>query len=987
MSYEVSLKKQSLFFLILFLIVISVVEIIANFWWISQIKCEFQESEIFKNFDLEKRNQMCMELYDIKTIGNENLPNQNLDSININSYGFRGPEITIEKPSSMYRIFLIGGSTIFGMGSTNDNTTIPGYLQKFMSNVETDKTIEVINAGIQKANSKTELLLLENKILKFNPDLVIVYDGWNDLREEFDADLTLKNWNTICEIAEKQGFESIIIQQPIAGFSKKELTMEESSYVKNGLDYKKGLLINQIPKYDKISEEMTNLKSCNKSINLRNIFDDYNEGIYWDQGHISDKGNFIVAKSIFNYILPNIDYSNIKSNNINFENSINEENKLKSEFSILEILSNYKTPLMINSILSISNNFESDSTFKIILKSKEQTYNNNLISIQMEISTIENNEYLIEIETKKDSDEYSFKNVTYFLTIEKDGKDVFREHFLSLDEILKIHILPNDTDEIFVSGPRNYEFNALNDDLGKSISIAGPIFNDNNDYNFIFDIRSLDNTENWIFNLEDFKINYTNSYSIEKDYQGNLIDPYEIDSKPNIIDNLDYIEIIKPNIKNQKLEYLVYDWKNKKLSDDEFLKMITYEINSEPRSLENANFELPLWLKNNAGSIAKEITLKNDEFISNYNYVKDEIFPCYKNNEGVVTSDCWDYKLNSDGLRSHEIIIPKPLDMYRIITIGGSTTFGGETNETTWSGYLEKYLNEFEKDRKIEVINAGKPSIDSNHELNYLINNIEKLDPDLIIMYDGWNDSLKNDYNSTIENWKAVCELGNERDIPTYIIIQPLPTVGDRVLTKQEINSIHTPSFSSPKDYESISNNYIAKFDELENQCYRTLDFRWVFDYVLIPVYYDGGHVTNSGNKIIAENIFVQLSKDIFREEYTLKYINITSEKKLDELSLYAVSSDFSNKNFSGLKIDNAIFDKSVFLDANFNNSSLLNSRFVFADLTNADLSGADLTNSKLQQTKIDDKWKKCKNNKDLFKELGEFPFDDSLKSWLISQC
>ena len=40
-----------------------------------------------------------------------NEPNQQFPTLNINSYGFRGPEITIEKPDNVYRIFFIGGST------------------------------------------------------------------------------------------------------------------------------------------------------------------------------------------------------------------------------------------------------------------------------------------------------------------------------------------------------------------------------------------------------------------------------------------------------------------------------------------------------------------------------------------------------------------------------------------------------------------------------------------------------------------------------------------------------------------------------------------------------------------------------------------------------------------------------------------------------------------------------------------------------------
>ena len=40
--------------------------------------------------------------------------------------------------------------------------------------------IEVINAGISGATSEQEYNMIKNKISLLDPDLVIVYDGWND---------------------------------------------------------------------------------------------------------------------------------------------------------------------------------------------------------------------------------------------------------------------------------------------------------------------------------------------------------------------------------------------------------------------------------------------------------------------------------------------------------------------------------------------------------------------------------------------------------------------------------------------------------------------------------------------------------------------------------------------------------------------------------------------------------------------------------------
>ncbi len=45
---------------------------------------------------------------------------------NLNSLGFRGSEFSEIKPPDTYRIFMVGGSTMFGSGATSDETTIPG---------------------------------------------------------------------------------------------------------------------------------------------------------------------------------------------------------------------------------------------------------------------------------------------------------------------------------------------------------------------------------------------------------------------------------------------------------------------------------------------------------------------------------------------------------------------------------------------------------------------------------------------------------------------------------------------------------------------------------------------------------------------------------------------------------------------------------------------------------------------------------------------
>ena len=98
---------------------------------------------------------------------------------NINSEGFRGPEFSKDKADNTYRIIAVGGSTTFGSGVTDENTW-PRILEKKLQNLSESKNIEVINAGIGAITSFNESKLIKEKLIHYKPDLIIVYDGFND---------------------------------------------------------------------------------------------------------------------------------------------------------------------------------------------------------------------------------------------------------------------------------------------------------------------------------------------------------------------------------------------------------------------------------------------------------------------------------------------------------------------------------------------------------------------------------------------------------------------------------------------------------------------------------------------------------------------------------------------------------------------------------------------------------------------------------------
>ena len=506
MSVQVSYKKQTLLGIIGLIILFLGIEIIANVWWSTQVNCEFEQNEIFQDMNDADRRQLCVDLYEIKTSGEELIPNQQNKSININSLGFRGGEFSAEKPDSIYRIFMLGGSTMFGHGATSDQTTIPGYLQKSFQNYYENFQIEVINAGIQGADSFAELDLVETKLSNYAPNMVIIYDGWNDLRAENSSESIRDNWNSICKLGKQNNFDVIIALQPIAGFGSKTLTEQELEYSKMGVNYNNIPLINSLEEYEKYTENLGNLYDCTKSVNLRTVFDNETSPIYWDQGHVSDKGNNLVASTMYDEILKILPKTELQS--IQSEANNNVEDDVIFGNQVRYLLSGYKTPLMINGIFSF-NKIEEKPVIEEnnkIFETQSKIYDEDEISIIIEVLNNDDTHKKLKIRTINNTDDSNISNVTYFLKIQKNDESIFRDFFYVEEDIFLLDIIPNDSNSIKIQGERQYDHNALIATTNTPIKISGLVLERNIDYKFIIELRTMYDKSNWIFSLDNFNV-------------------------------------------------------------------------------------------------------------------------------------------------------------------------------------------------------------------------------------------------------------------------------------------------------------------------------------------------------------------------------------------------------------------------------------------------------------------------------------------------
>jgi len=127
--------------------------------------------------------------------------------INVDADGFRRTWRNPQAPPGAvpFRIFALGGSTMWGVGA-RDDFTIASLLAKLLAEQAPGLDISVTNFGEYGYVSTQELLTLELELQKGNvPDLVIFYDAINDVFSAFQNRVAGKPQN---ELQRRLDFEN-----------------------------------------------------------------------------------------------------------------------------------------------------------------------------------------------------------------------------------------------------------------------------------------------------------------------------------------------------------------------------------------------------------------------------------------------------------------------------------------------------------------------------------------------------------------------------------------------------------------------------------------------------------------------------------------------------------------------------------------------------------------------------------------------------------
>lgn len=96
--------------------------------------------------------------------------------------GFRGSRsVVVSRPDSVFRIIAAGGSTTFDGNTSGDSSAWPARLEQILDSLGAPVDFEVLNAGVPGFQVFDDLVRFELELHRFEPDLIILYQGHNDL--------------------------------------------------------------------------------------------------------------------------------------------------------------------------------------------------------------------------------------------------------------------------------------------------------------------------------------------------------------------------------------------------------------------------------------------------------------------------------------------------------------------------------------------------------------------------------------------------------------------------------------------------------------------------------------------------------------------------------------------------------------------------------------------------------------------------------------
>jgi len=299
----------------------------------------------------------------------------------LNSLGYVEDAPQHPKPAKEFRVFILGGSTVYAGKPTISKLLEREFHANGFSNVK------CFNWGVPASTSGMELSRIVHEISDRHPDLIIMYNGGNDLminlwadpRPGYPFNYFIYESNPLLErevgdypMVNLMLYESKMLRHFFPAYfikvftkynqRRKEVNYGEQSWeqeivntyvnniikarkISNSIDsdfvvffqplvyfkdnltnierqsiQKTGLnnYINQM--HGRVFDKINSIKTSQNfhMIDLSNIFDDYNDEIFTDDIHTLQKSKNIIAKEMFQQIIATFEETNFQKKSTNF---------------------------------------------------------------------------------------------------------------------------------------------------------------------------------------------------------------------------------------------------------------------------------------------------------------------------------------------------------------------------------------------------------------------------------------------------------------------------------------------------------------------------------------------------------------------------------------------------------------------------------------------------------------------------------------------
>lgn len=179
-------------------------------------------------------------------------------------------------------------------------------------------------------------------------------------------------------------------------------------------------------------------------------------------------------------------------------------------------------------------------------------------------------------------------------------------------------------------------------------------------------------------------------------------------------------------------------------------------------------------------------------------------------------------RINSLGYRGKEFARDKPEGVYRIVALGGSTTYGiWQPDTQTYPVYLQKIIQSKTNQRIIEVINAGlvgATSAESYHRMPY---DVLPLKPDMLVIYHGINDvgpRMFNNFSNDYYHFRRIPINRNSTFMQFYTYRLIVATLFPRMFTK------HSDLIPFTWRFENVPNTNEEKIQNFEKTTTRAFE-------------------------------------------------------------------------------------------------------------------------------------------------------------------